>query len=260
MKKKGIYYGEVYKYTLKATEKSIANGDAGKCYIGQTYNSKERQGDWDSTDPRYAGPKINRAREIYPPEDWDREVLFSGFYMKESTRKKKIDAMETAMIRKYDSINNGFNISEGRGMKGLHHTEEARRKMSQMKMGHIVSDETKERISKGVRKHWRKVKRAMQKAAAKLSKSPVKGQDFEHFCQDCRQLYTRFGLLDGVLPPGPHLDNTPILFNTMQSNIMYLPSGAVYNNRKEAKLMMGHARFNKALKDGLMLFIKDSGR
>ena len=46
----------------------------------------------------------------------------------------------------------------------------------------------------------------------------------------------------------------------MTTKMMYLPSGAVYNNRKEAKLMMGHARFNKALKDGLMLFIKDSGR
>ena len=43
----------------------------------------------------------------------------------------------------------------------------------------------------------------------------------------------------------------------MQSKIMYLPSGAEYN-RKEAKLKMGHSRFNKALKDGLMLFIKDS--
>ena len=260
MKKKGIYYGEVYKYTLKETEKSIANGDAGKCYIGQTDDPDERQRKWNNPKSEYAGPKINEKRRIYPPEDWDREVLFSGFYKKKSTRKKKIDAMETAMIRKYDSINNGFNISEGRGMKGLHHTEEARRKMSQMKMGHIVSDETKEKISKGVRKHWRKVKRAMQKAAAKLSKSPVKGQDFERFCQDCRQLYTRFGLFDGVLPPGPHLDNTTIMLNTMQSNIMYLPSGAVYNNRKEAKLMMGHARFNKALKDGQMLFIKDSGR
>ena len=46
----------------------------------------------------------------------------------------------------------------------------------------------------------------------------------------------------------------------MQSKIMYLPSGAEYNNRKEAKLKMGHSRFNKALKDGLMLFIKDSDR
>ena len=152
MKRKGIYYGEVYKYTLKATEKSIANGDAGKCYIGQTGNTKKRQGDWDSTDPRYAGPKINRAREIYPPEDWVREVLFSGFYMKESTRKKKIDAMETAMIRKYDSVNNGFNTSYGRGMKGLHHTEESRRKISQALRGVKKTEAHKKAMSAGRRK------------------------------------------------------------------------------------------------------------
>ncbi|MBR5674770.1 MAG: hypothetical protein IKW97_10265 [Muribaculaceae bacterium] len=217
MKKIGEYYGEVYKYTLKATEKSIANGDAGKCYVGQTGNAKKRQGNWDSIDPRYAGPKINKAREIYPPEDWEREVLFSSFYMKKSTRKKKIDAMETEMIRKYDSINNGFNISEGRGMKGLHHTEEAKRKMSLTKMGHPVSDETKERISKGVRKYWRKMRRTMQKAVSGKSKSPVNGQDFERFCQDCRQLYARFGLLDGVFPPAHHLDNTPIMLNSRPS-------------------------------------------
>jgi len=224
MKKKGIYYGEVYKYTLKETEKSIANGDAGKCYIGQTDDPDERQRKWNNPKSEYAGPKINEKRRIYPPEDWDREVLFSGFYKKKSTRKKKIDAMETAMIRKYDSINNGFNISEGRGMKGLHHTPEAREKMSKAKMGHPVSEETRKKISKGVSKYWRKVKRAMEKAAARLTKSPVKRQDFERFCQDCRQLYTRFGLFDGVLPPGPHLDNTTIMLNTMQSNIMYLPS------------------------------------
>ena len=155
MKKKGIYYGEVYKYTLKATEKSIANGDAGKCYIGQTGNTKKRQGDWDSTDPRYAGPKINRAREIYPPEDWVREVLFSGFYMKESTRKKKIDAMETAMIRKYDSVNNGFNTSYGRGMKGLHHTKESRLKISQKMRGVKKKPEHRSAISKSMKKYWK---------------------------------------------------------------------------------------------------------
>ena len=162
MKKKGIYYGEVYKYTLKATEKSTANGDAGKCYIGQTGNTKKRQGDWDSTDPRYAGPKINRAREIYPPEDWDREVLFSGFYMKESTRKKKIDAMETAMIRKYDSVNNGFNTSYGRGMKGLHHTKESRLKISQKMRGVKKKPEHRSAISKSMKKYW---KQRLKKAA-----------------------------------------------------------------------------------------------
>ena len=36
---------------------------------------------------------------------------------------------------------------------------------------------------------------------------------------------------------------------------MYLPSGEVYENRKEAKLIMGHANYNRALRNRLMQFI-----
>ncbi len=41
----------------------------------------------------------------------------------------------------------------------------------------------------------------------------------------------------------------------MNKKMMYLPSGEVYENRKEAKLMMGHANYNRALRNRLMLFI-----
>ena len=44
----------------------------------------------------------------------------------------------------------------------------------------------------------------------------------------------------------------------MNTKMMHLSSGDVYNNRKEAKQMMGHANFNRAMKNGLMLFINDS--
>ena len=152
MKTTGNYYGEIYKYTLKATEKSIANGDAGKCYVGQTGNSKKRQGDWDSQDPRYAGPKINRAREIYPPEDWVREVLVSRTYMKKSTRNKKLDELETEMIKKFDAVENGFNTSYGRGMKGLHHSKESRLKISQALRGVKKSEAHKKAMSEGKKK------------------------------------------------------------------------------------------------------------
>lgn len=162
MKTTGNYYGEIYKYTLKATEKSIANGDAGKCYVGQTGNSKKRQGDWDSQDPRYAGPKINRAREIYPPEDWVREVLVSRTYMKKSTRNKKLDELETEMIKKYNTVENGFNTSYGRGMKGLHHTEESRQKISQALSGVKKTDAHRRAISKGMKKSWRIRKKKAQ--------------------------------------------------------------------------------------------------
>lgn len=160
MKKTGNFYGEIYKYTLKATEKSIANGDAGKCYIGQTGNSKKRQGDWDSQDPRYAGPKINEKRRIYPPEDWVREVLVSRTYMKKSTRNKKLDELETEMIKRFDAVENGFNTSYGRGMKGLHHTEESKRKMSLAKMGHKVDAATRAKISKSLKKRWKQKRKS----------------------------------------------------------------------------------------------------
>ena len=41
----------------------------------------------------------------------------------------------------------------------------------------------------------------------------------------------------------------------MNKKMMYLPSGEVYENRKEAKLMMGHANYNRALKNRLMQLI-----
>ena len=44
----------------------------------------------------------------------------------------------------------------------------------------------------------------------------------------------------------------------MNTKMMYIPSGEVYNNRKEAKLMMGHANFNRALRNRLMLIIDGS--
>ena len=31
--------------------------------------------------------------------------------------------------------------------------------------------------------------------------------------------------------------------------MMHKPTGTIYNNRKEAKMMMGHANFNRALKN-----------
>jgi hypothetical protein len=44
----------------------------------------------------------------------------------------------------------------------------------------------------------------------------------------------------------------------MKNKIMFLPSGELYENRKEAKQMMGHANYNRALKNRLMLVIDSS--
>ena len=40
------------------------------------------------------------------------------------------------------------------------------------------------------------------------------------------------------------------------ARIKHLPSGQVFQNRKEAKMVMGHHAFNRSLKNGEMLFVR----
>lgn len=39
------------------------------------------------------------------------------------------------------------------------------------------------------------------------------------------------------------------------TKLIYRPSGEVYKNRKEAKEQMGHGNFNRAMKNGDIVFI-----
>jgi hypothetical protein len=48
-------------------------------------------------------------------------------------------------------------------MKGLHHTEETKRKMSQAKMGHKVDAATRAKISKSLKKRWKQKKKKLHK-------------------------------------------------------------------------------------------------
>lgn len=41
----------------------------------------------------------------------------------------------------------------------------------------------------------------------------------------------------------------------MNTQVKHLPSGKTFSNRKEAKLMMGHGYYNRALKNGDMVFV-----
>lgn len=41
--------------------------------------------------------------------------------------------------------------------------------------------------------------------------------------------------------------------------IVYLPTGEKFDNRKDAKQRIGHSKYNKALKDGEVVFITTHG-
>lgn len=158
------YKAYVYKRTLiaKAAE---CTPDYGLSYVGQAHNMGHRNSQWRDTNNPYSGPKIDRARKQYGPEDWTLEILFERSYKKKSTRKKKLDNMETYYIIKEDTVEHGFNSSYGKGMKGIRHTEEAKRKMSIAHQGKPKSEETKLKISKALKKSWRDRKRKAAKAS-----------------------------------------------------------------------------------------------
>ncbi len=41
----------------------------------------------------------------------------------------------------------------------------------------------------------------------------------------------------------------------MDTRVKHVLTGKVYENRKEAKQKMGHGRYNRALRDGELLFV-----
>lgn len=46
-----------------------------------------------------------------------------------------------------------------------------------------------------------------------------------------------------------------ITINIMNTKIKYIPTGKIYSDRKKAKKEIGHSKFNKALRDGLLFFM-----
>lgn len=45
----------------------------------------------------------------------------------------------------------------------------------------------------------------------------------------------------------------------MDTRILHIPSGVVYENRKQAKQQMGHGNYDRALRRHLMLFTSSYG-
>lgn len=41
----------------------------------------------------------------------------------------------------------------------------------------------------------------------------------------------------------------------MKTTLKHIPSGMTFINRKEAKLVLGHGKYNRALKNGEIMFI-----
>ena len=93
----------------------------GWSYIGETPNEKVRQQSWNKKNlTGYAGKKLLAAREQYPLDDWEYEVLEYVFAQTEAELKTLLHERETYYIAKYDSFDHGFNSNRGgSGNKGV---------------------------------------------------------------------------------------------------------------------------------------------
>jgi len=110
----------------------------GKKYVGQSSNIIER---WKNGGKNYfSSVKFFRAIQKYGWDNFTHEILYDNL------NKDTANKIEKALIRKYDSINNGYNIQKG-GYTSL--TKESLNKMSKsLKQGYIDHPERREKIRK----------------------------------------------------------------------------------------------------------------
>lgn len=77
----------------------------GKKYVGQSSNIIERQKNGGKN--YFSSTKFHRAIQKYGWENFTHEILY------ENLNKEAANKIERDLIKKYDSINNGYNIQEG---------------------------------------------------------------------------------------------------------------------------------------------------
>ena len=117
---------------------------SGKYYIGQTIDEERRRYNF-LRDITYAGDKINYARKKYGPENFEYTVLMKVTGDDKEEIIRYLNMLEPFFIKQYNSIENGYNSSEG-GKNGLL-SEYTKKKMSEVRTGHKTSEETKRKIS-----------------------------------------------------------------------------------------------------------------
>lgn len=127
--------GIIYKYT----------SPSGKVYIGQTVNEQKRRNRFFNLNDTYGGPKIDRARKKYSPENFIYEILFE---IEADDIKDILNEKEIQFITQYNSVEDGYNCDAGGNSRiGYIPTEQARLNMSRAQTGRKQSEATKQKLS-----------------------------------------------------------------------------------------------------------------
>ena len=132
----GEYEGLVYRYYITDSEGREMS------YIGQTTNEKKRISCWNSSKNKYGGCKIEEARRTYGIKAFKYEVLEKVEVKNQKELTVRLAELESYYIRTFNSVEQGFNMSLGKGTKGIVMSEETRRKIGKghEKFGVLVID------------------------------------------------------------------------------------------------------------------------
>lgn len=160
--------GIIYKYTSPIN----------KVYIGQTINEEKRRkcflrdGRYTKSEGHISKSKIDSARKKYGPENFKYEILFEFICDDSKILKRTLDDLEKFYIKKYDSINKGYNIMEGgsggswnRGLTGIYSKETIAKMSLSAKNRPKISKETRKKLSsshKGQKPTEYQIERARQ--------------------------------------------------------------------------------------------------
>ena len=131
---------------------------SGKYYIGQTIGEEERRHKFLHSDV-YAGPKIDKARMKYGPENFEYTILMKVTGDNEEEVHNYLDILEIGFIRMYDSFNNGYNCTiGGGGRSGYSLSEDIKEKIRKKLIGHQapnkgipMSEEQKKKLSESLK-------------------------------------------------------------------------------------------------------------
>lgn len=137
--------GTIYKLTSPSN----------KCYIGQTINLVERKRTLYNPNKYYSGHRLDNTIKKYGIENFQYEIIIQIVESSKEKLREKLDELEKFYIEKYDSYNNGYNMTlGGSGSNGCFQTEESKRKISEKAkgrkgsmLGRHLTEEQKNKIS-----------------------------------------------------------------------------------------------------------------
>ena len=159
---------------------------SGKYYIGQTIDEERRRRNFFNINKIYGGPKIEKARKKYGPENFEYTVLMKVAGDDPEEVKQYLNTLEIGFIRMYDSFKNGYNMCEGGSSNvGYHHSEEAKKRIGKAHKGKIISEETRQKQRISAKERYIKYNQKERLILSHLGKpAPNRGK---HFTKDIKK-------------------------------------------------------------------------